>query len=158
MNQTGVVKDVAGWLQAKYSNVVGMVYIDAAICVSTSDIYQHIIRKLKASFQNERSSTIYEGDEVKNSKQFVNENSFNQTNVIISSSTSLARHLALLLENRTAILIIDNAELLVAFGSSRCRLLTQLMLIPSSVNVNLTVIAITTKSQIGKSPISKCVL
>ena len=153
--QTGVVKDVVYWIKSKYSSSVGVAYVDASVAVSSAgDVYGNILYQLHESFNRSNENIDRNDNDIENLRS--NPESSRVWQNSINSCTIFARKLSLLLQNcKCAILILDHAELFTSFGRSSLRILTQLMILPSDMNLRLNVIAISSKPFVGKSHICK---
>lgn len=163
--KSGIVHDVLGMLRGKYPSILGCAYIDGSLCVSPTDVYGGALRQLLKSFEgdgkhgslpkahlkNDIDERIGEtnavdaadcGKSVGNSGSSYKSKLTSQS-VAASSCTIFARKLSISLgRNRTAILVIDNAEHVISFGSAGNRVLAQLMMLSSEINVNFRVVAV----------------
>ena len=126
-----------------------MAYVDASIAFSSGkDIYGSILQQLVESFS---ANVETKANELKGSRTALKHKQSNSC-----SPNVFGKKLAFLLrDNRSAILVLDNAEQCVSFQTNRQRILTQFMLLPSDMNLRLNLIAISSKPLVGKSHICK---
>mmetsp|Transcript_26305 Transcript_26305/g.39123 ORF Transcript_26305/g.39123 Transcript_26305/m.39123 type:complete len:345 (-) Transcript_26305:4750-5784(-) len=171
--KSGIVREVLGMLRQKYPTNLGYAYIDGSLCVSPADIYGSALRQILNSFEGEVGDRNLSRVHLKNNtdewfddanatassaKSGISNKSKSMSRQIISasSSTLFARKLSMNLgPNRTAILVIDNAEHVISFGSAGIRVLAQLMMLSSEMNVNFRVISVSRKHYILNSSVCK---
>ena len=147
--------------------------------MSPADIYGSALRQILKSFEGEAGDRNLTRMHLKNDTDEWFDDADDNANAIASSaksgmsnkskplsrqittassSTLFARKLSMNLgPNRTAILVIDNAEHVISFGSAGIRVLAQLMMLSSEMNVNFRVISVSRKHYILNSSVCKYV-